>query len=75
MGALRPNNEYVNEPTITEVTGTVAYSDGREVQFVLQPEGATRWGEVREVLGRAVAPTDAMQRVLADGDYFTPADQ
>lgn len=51
--------------TIASVTGVIAFADGKEAQFSLTAEGSSRWGEVTEILGRAVAPCEAMQAALA----------
>ncbi len=55
---------------IEKVEGKVTFTDGETVEFNLSADGATRWGNTREILGRAVLPTDEMFEAIANEELF-----
>ena len=55
---------------IAHVEGKVTFTDGKVVEFMLAADGSSRWGETKEILGRAVDPTEAMQSALRAGGHY-----
>lgn len=58
---------------IEKVEGKITFADGETVEFLLSDEGTTRWGNVTEVLGRAVEPTERMNGVLLSEGAYQPS--
>jgi len=50
---------------IRHVKGTIEFADGQTVEFMIGHEIDSRWGNVEEVLGRAVEPCDIMYEGLS----------
>lgn len=55
---------------VSAVEGTITLDDGRTVQFLLTPEGSSRWGAEVATLWEAVEPCDAMQEALTEGEHW-----
>jgi len=51
--------------SIDHVKGTIAFADGQTVEFMIGHEIDSRWGNVEEVLGRAVEPCQIMYEGLS----------
>lgn len=56
--------------SIRSVEGVIEFTDGERVEFLINREGSSRWGNVREVLADAVEPCEQMGAALATNDLF-----